>query len=259
MASQFIWYELMTTDTGAAAAFYGGVLGWIANEAGPAANGYRILTMNGIAVGGLMTLPAEAAKAGMRPLWLGYIGVPDVDKSSASIVAASGAVCMPATDIPAVGRIAMLADPQGAAFYVMTPTGSGPATSFAPGKPGHGAWHELHARDGAAALGFYCGQFGWTKAQEMDMGPMGIYYLFNDGSGERLGGMMGDAQAPRPFWLYYFCVEDIDPAHRRVTANGGAVLRGPHQVPTGEWIIQAQDPQGAPFALVGPRIQVPRS
>jgi len=251
MTSSFIWYELLTSDPGAAASFYGAVLGWTARDSGQAGMDYRILSMQGVAVGGLMALPPSAAKPGMRPGWFGYVGVADADASVASIAAAGGTVHMPAMSLPGIGRMAMVADPQGASLYVMAPVGSGPATSFAPGKPGFGGWHELHTKDWEAALAFYSAQFGWAKAQAMDMGPMGTYLLFNFGSGAIVGGMLNDSNAARPYWLYYFNVEEIDAANGRVKANGGETLMDPHQVPTGEWIIQARDPQGARFALVG--------
>jgi uncharacterized protein len=253
MDSTFIWYELLTSDPDAAARFYGAVIGWQAADSGQAGMDYRFFSMHGVAVGGLMALPPGAAEAGMRPGWLGYVSVADVDRSVASFVAAGGALHMPAMDVAGIGRMAMVADPQGAALYVMTPIGSGAATSFAPGKPGHGGWHELHARDWPAALAFYARQFGWGKAGELDMGPLGTYLQFNDGSGAMAGGMMNDPAAARPYWLYCFNVDDIDTASVRIAAHGGQVLMSPHQVPTGEWIVRALDPQGALFVAVGPR------
>jgi predicted enzyme related to lactoylglutathione lyase len=67
--------------------------------------------------------------------------------------------------------------------------------------------------------------------------------------------MFNSRDAASPHWLYYFNVEDIDKANERVMANGGTSLMGPHQVPSDDWIVQARDPQGALFALVGPRHQ----
>jgi predicted enzyme related to lactoylglutathione lyase len=254
MTSNFIWYELLTSDPDAAAAFYGTVVGWTVSDSKQPGMDYRILNMNGVGVGGLMALPPGAAESGMRPCWLGYVSVPDVDARVASFRAAGGAEHMPAMDVPNVGRMAMVADPQGATLYVMTAAGPGQSTSFAPRTPGHGGWHELYARDWNAALSFYGDQFGWKSVEAMDMGPMGTYLLFNDGSGAAIGGMMNDSNAPRPYWLYYFNVADIEAAGTRLTAHGGTVLMGPHQVPTGDWIIQARDPQGAMFALSGPKI-----
>lgn len=60
---------------------------------------------------------------------------------------------------------------------------------------------------------------------------------------------MNKPRPGRPQWLYYFVVPDIEAARVAIEANGGAVLHGPSQVPGGRWIVQAQDPQGAMFAL----------
>ena len=103
----FIWYELLTTDPDAAAVFYGSVLGWDVNDSGQAGMDYRLLSIGGSDIGGLMALPPDALEAGMRPIWLGYIGVEDVDVAIDGITAAGGTVHMPATDIPGVGRLAL--------------------------------------------------------------------------------------------------------------------------------------------------------
>jgi predicted enzyme related to lactoylglutathione lyase len=156
---------------------------------------------------------------------------------------------MPGTDIPDVGRFAMLADPQGALFYIMTPAGTGESTAFSRRTVGHIGWNELHAADGEAALAFYSAQFGWEKSDEYDMGPMGKYLLFI-ADGVEAGGTMTKRTPAPPHWLFYFNVDDVTLAAARVKGASGAVLNGPHQVPGGQWIIQCQDPQGAAFALV---------
>jgi uncharacterized protein len=253
MVSSFIWYELLTNNPDAAATFYDAVFGWKVSDSGQAAMDYRIISMNGSGVGGLMALPPGAVESGMRPGWVGYVSVADVDKAVASITSAGGMQYMPATDVPGVGRLAMLADPQGAMLYVMKPISAGVSTAFAPGQSGHCGWNELHTKDWTSALSFYKAQFGWEKVHAMDMGPLGIYLQFNYGNGNAVGGMLNEAQAERPYWLYYFNVDDIESASKRVTANGGKALMEPHQVPTGDWIVPAFDPQGAMFAIVGPK------
>jgi predicted enzyme related to lactoylglutathione lyase len=251
--STFIWYELLTTDVAGAASFYAAVAGWAAQDSGAPGMDYRILSIDGSGVGGLMAIPPAAASAGMPPQWLGYLGVADVDASLAAIVADGGSVQMPAMDIPGVGRIAMAADPQGAPFYVMTPLGTGVSTVFLPGQPGHRGWNELRSSDWEAAFAFYTKQFGWGRSAALDMGPIGTYLLFNAGGEEAIGGMMTLPDLPRPFWLSYINVDEIVAAKRRVEAAGGTVLAGPHEVPGGLWVVQARDPQGAMFALVGPK------
>ena len=102
------------------------------------------------------------------------------------------------------------------------------------------------------AFAFYSGQFGWETMEEMDMGPMGTYRIFG-ADGVQMGGMMDKPDdMPASAWGFYFNVDGIDAAIERITANGGQVLMGPHEVPGGSWIVQAVDPQGAKFALVSP-------
>lgn len=253
--NSIIWYELLTSDPDAATAFYGTVLGWKTTDSGQKDRDYRIFSKDETPIAGLMALPAGAAEAGMPPGWLGYVGVDNVDDRVAAALASGGSEFMPAVDISGVGRIALVGDPQGAALYLMSRADASPSSSYAPGQPGHGGWHELHTSNWQEAWAFYSSQLDWQKAEEMDMGPMGTYLLFDDGSNVRMGGMFNNPMAPRAYWLYYFNVEDIDKADELVKAHGGTTLQGPMQVPTGDWIIQAFDPQGALFALVGPRIQ----
>lgn len=253
MTSSFIWYELLTNDPDAALAFYHKVVGWQARDSGQPGMDYRILGIPGADIGGLMPIPAQARESGMRPHWYGYISVADVDACVAHVIAAGGEPWMPASDIPGVGRIAMVRDPQGATVYVMRPSGAGESRGFAPGVPGHCGWHELHARDWTTALAFYRQEFGWHQVNAMDMGPMGTYLMFGYGTGDAVGGMVSDSRAPRPHWLFYFNVDDIHAAHARVTAYGGTPGMDPHEVPGGLWMFHAQDPQGASFALVGPK------
>jgi predicted enzyme related to lactoylglutathione lyase len=250
MPSNFIWYELMTSDLEAAEDFYRKVVGWDAEHWGGPDMRYVIMKPGGNerGVGGLMTIPEEAARMGAQPMWLGYIHARDIDAATESLRKAGGEVKREPTDIPEVGRFSVVTDPQGAMFMMMTPKGPD-MPPVPPMTPGHVAWHELYAADGKSAFDFYAGQFGWTKGDAMDMGPMGTYQLFSAG-GDAIGGMMTKpANVPFPIWVYYFTVPSIDEASKLVTDNGGQVLNGPMEVPGGAWIVQCMDPQGAMFAL----------
>lgn len=256
MANQhgdFVWYELLTTDADAAARFYGAVIGWENRKAEGSDLDYRIFRINGADVAGFMKLPAGAGSAGMRPCWLGYIGVRDVDAIAADIVRAGGVQHIPPTDIPGVGRFAMMADPQGVVFYVMRGSMEGTSTSFSPTQPGHCHWNELATSDQGAALAFYAGLFGWEKGDAMPMGPQGDYQFITH-QGQTIGAVMNRIpDGPPPAWNFYFGIEDIDVAAKAVSDNGGAIHYGPAEVPGGVHIIVASDPQGAMFGLVGPR------
>ncbi|RWM11577.1 MAG: VOC family protein [Mesorhizobium sp.] len=249
----FFWYELMTTDLDAAEAFYTAVVGWRAEPFDKAPGMPRYIVMNSSVrgVGGLMTMPEDAVKMGMPPAWLGYIYTKDVDASTKALQDAGGSVHRAPDDIPGVGRFAVVADPQGATFMFLQPNQPDqppvPATT-----PGHVGWHELYTSDWKAAFDFYSSQFGWESAGQFDMGEMGIYQTFGAGS-ESGGGMMNKPpQIPVPVWQFYFNVDAIDAAAKRVTDNGGKVLMGPMEVPSAQWVVQCQDPQGAHFALLAP-------
>jgi hypothetical protein len=199
-----------------------------------------------------MHIPPEAAAMGVPPNWTGYVAVADVDAKAKEAVRLGGKVLKEASDIPGVGRFAIVADPHGAVVALFRGEGDGPMDP-GPDATGHIGWHELYAGDLNAAFGFYSAMFGWTKHDAHDMGPMGTYQLFGVGD-VTIGGMMTKpAHVPTPAWLYYFNVGDIDAAAARLSVGSGQVINGPMQVPTGAWIIQAKDPQGAMFALAGSR------
>lgn len=245
----FVWYELMTTDMDAAEAFYRAVIGWSAQDAGQPGMRYTIMKAGDAMVAGIMALPDEVRAGGGKPAWFGYIGVDDVDAATQRVSRAGGIVHRAPADIPDVGRFSVVADPQGAVFMLFHPLGADGAPAPAM-TPGHVGWRELYAADQPRAFDFYAGQFGWTKKDALDMGPMGVYQTFAAG-GDAIGGMMTKPGAsPMPAWLFYFNVEDTATAEKRVTDNGGRVLMGPMEVPGGSWILQCMDPQGAMFALV---------
>jgi predicted enzyme related to lactoylglutathione lyase len=248
--SNFVWYELMTTDAKAAEAFYRSVVGWKVQDASQPTMAYSLLLAGETPVAGLMTLPKEACDAGARPGWIGYVGVDDVDAFAGHITKAGGSVHVRPTDIPNIGRFAMVADPQGVAFSLFKPVSDMPQPPADPARPGTVGWHELVTLDGEKAFDFYSRLFGWTKAEAIDMGEMGRYQLFAAG-GTAIGGMMTKPPGvPMPFWTYYFQVDGVGAAMERLKSGGGTVINGPMQVPGGSWIVQGIDPQGALFSLV---------
>ena len=249
---RFIWYELATSDVAGAKAFYPGLMGWDVDETSGAAMDYTIVGPGGVGVGGIAKLQADMAAAGVSPHWLGYVAVDDVDAAAAKVTALGGAVQVGPMDIPGIGRFAVIADPTGAAIAVMTPVPpQTPRPQLGLDAPGNVGWHELYAGDLEKAFAFYAALFGWKKDSDMDMGPMGAYRLFSNQTGQ-VGGMMKKPDnMPAPAWLYYVNVGDIDQAAARISAGGGQVMNGPMEVPGGGWIVQAGDPQGAMFAVVG--------
>ena len=208
--------------------------------------------------GGVMTLDDKMRSGGARPVWLGYLHVADVDAAVEAIRGEGGQVMMPPWDQPGVGRLAMVTDPQGAPFYLMAPlpTEDGAESDvFSVEEAQHVRWNELSTSDPDGAIDFYKRHFGWAQEGEMDMGEHGRY-AFVQHDGVAIGAIMPKmAEMPVSLWTYYIGVDDIDRAAGAVTAGGGQILNGPLEIPGGEFALNAMDPHGASFGLVGPRRQ----
>ena len=256
----FIWYHLLTPDPTAAKQFYDAVVGWdIAEQTVAPSVEYRIIgRTDGGKAGGVMTLTKEMRAGGARPVWLGYLHAADVDRAVPAMEADGAKVMMPPWDQPDVGRLAIVADPSGAPFYLMDPLppeGQPDAKSdvFSVDQPQRVRWNELSTSDPARAVKFYTRHFGWVQDDEMDMGPMGKYQFVRH-DGQMIGAIMpAIAKRPVSLWTFYIGVDDIDRAAAAVTAGGGQILQNPHEIPGGDYALNALDPQGASFGLVGPR------
>jgi predicted enzyme related to lactoylglutathione lyase len=262
MTGMPIWYELMTPDIEAVREFYRTVGGWnIPDSGSPVGTGamdYRaIQRADGGMAGGVLQMRQDMIDHGARPGWLPYFHVADVAATVARVEALGGKVHMPPRTID-VGTMAMVADPQGAPFYVMDPIppASQPDAKsdvWDREKPGHCRWNELATTDAPAARAFYTELLGWTSERSMPMGERGDY-LFLECEGNEIGAInpwIGENQPP--MWLLYLGVDSIARALEAAKANGGSVINGPHEVPGGDHVFVATDPAGAMIAFVGPK------
>src|SRR6266542_2061816 len=155
---RLVWTELMTTDTKAAEAFYDKVVGWTSEPFGNSPTPYtQFKRSGGAGVGGLMERPQ-----GMNtpPFWSMYIAVPNLEDAVAQIKRLGGSELSPVTAVPTVGRMQMLKDPQGAAFYIIQPEPRDNPPDRDP-ELGETSWIELMTTDAPAAMTFYQQVFGW--------------------------------------------------------------------------------------------------
>ena len=243
-----VWYELMTTDMKAAESFYKTIVGWTSEPFAGAGQPYTALNRKGgVSIGGIMGKPAEVKAP---PFWAMYVAVPNLDDAVSHITRLGGKTHTEVITIPDVGRLRLMMDPQGAAFYIIEPASPERRPEAAP-EVGDASWHELMTTDAEAAMKFYQEVFGWRPDEPMDLGPMGKYHMFSRAHG-MIGGMMNKpkemANVP-PNWQIYFRVPDVDAATERIKANGGRILNGPMDVPGGDRVVNAMDPQGAAFGL----------
>ncbi|WNO54463.1 VOC family protein [Stakelama saccharophila] len=248
-----VWYELMTADPDAAKAFYDDVIDWTIEARPQGDMDYRMIgTAGGQMVGGVMRLTEAMLQGGAGPGWFFYIGVDDVDATVKAVETAGGGVIMPPWTIAGVGRMAMVRDPQGIAFYVMRGEPDETSTAFERAGFGKCNWNELATPDQEGAHAFYAAVFGWTFPDRMPMGEMGDYVFVAVGDTTIGATMTAPDPGPPPGWQFYFRAPDIEEAAETVKARGGTVHHGPVEVPGGDRIIVASDPEGVMFGVVGP-------
>jgi predicted enzyme related to lactoylglutathione lyase len=193
-----------------------------------------------------MALPDDAKKMGTPPHWMSHVEVADVDKTAARVRELGGQVLVPPSDVPKVGRFAVIADPQGASISVFKP--EGPMPPHDSEKHGEVCWNELYTTDNRAALAFYREIFGWEHLGDHDMGPMGVYVLYGR-HGKQLGGMMNKVAGMPTAFNYYIQVDDLNGTLDRAKKHGAKVLNGPMEVPGGAHVATLLDPQGVAFSL----------
>jgi predicted enzyme related to lactoylglutathione lyase len=248
--SKFIWYDLMTPDIAKSKDFYAHVVGWKIRDSGMPGMDYNVLKAGDIDVGGMMQTPPEMMEGAKGRPWMGHIYVDHADAAAEKAKTLGGKVYRPATDIPGVGRFAVLGDTSGAAFIAFKPNGSEQPKKAPDGTPGHIGWRELMSADWKKDWDFYSALFGWKTKEAMDMGPMGTYQIFEANGGQQ-GGMMTkttDDPSP-PHWNYYFNVDSIAAAMKRAKSKGGTFAGEPIEVPGGGWAVNGTDPVGAAFSL----------
>jgi predicted enzyme related to lactoylglutathione lyase len=253
---EFRWVDLAVPDVEAATNFYGELLGWEAQSAGPVeeTGGYGFFVRDGKQVAGFGPLMAE----GQHPAWNSYVNVADADATLAKVTEAGGTAVMGPIEIPNdSGRMAVLQDPAGA-FLSIFEAKKHPGAELV-NEVGTWTWNQLATRDIDQARDFYGQAFGWRLEQAEAAAAAGVPYFMWQGEGQKwdegLAGamLMGEempAEVP-PHWQVYFAVESADDAIETTKRAGGSLLFGPQEIPVGKLAV-LNDPQGAGFAILEP-------
>jgi uncharacterized protein len=231
----FSWAELATSDADAAKAFYNQVFGWEYDD-NPIGDGqvYTMASRGGGQVAALFS-------SDQPPHWNCYVTVASADESAAKAEELGANVMAEPFDVMDVGRMAVFADPQGAALAVWEPRASIGATVV--NAPGALTWNDLVTPDIDASATFYGALFAWTTEEIPDVS--GYRVIKN---GERQNGAMALSPDGPCAWMPYFGHEDVDSLFAEIPAQGGAVLHEAMEMPTGRIGVFA-DPQGAAFAV----------
>jgi uncharacterized protein len=238
------WVDLASPDLAASVAFYSALFGWEAQDQGADAGNYHIFELGGVAIAGAGPIMME----GQPSAWTTYVSVTDADESIDKVKKAGGMVFVEPMDVMDVGRMAVFADPTGAAAAVWQPR-SHPGAGLV-NEPGALTWNELSTRDVAAAKTFYAAVFGWGSDTSL-MGEM--EYTEWKLADATIGGMMETpAEVPAEVpahWLAYFGTADCDASVSKATGLGATLLVGPIDIPAGRFAVLS-DPGGAAFGMI---------
>jgi predicted enzyme related to lactoylglutathione lyase len=238
---KFVWHEQVSSDPAQARDFYTELFGWGTEVFKPGELDYTTIASGGQNHGGF----GRAMEGAPPPHWLSHVHVESVDETIEKAKRAGGTVAAGPFDMPEVGRMAVVRDPQGAFVSVYQPEQEGPSSE------GVFVWDELGTHDVDAAQRFYEEVFGWTTS---DMGEeYGGYRIFNRGE-TGVAGLMAlpEASIP-PMWQPYVAVADPDATTARAKELGGEALLEPMDVPNVGRIGVLRDPQGATFGIIRPQ------
>jgi predicted enzyme related to lactoylglutathione lyase len=237
---KFVWHEQVSSDPKQAQGFYTQLFGWGTEAMSVGEMDYTMFASGGQNQGGFAT----AMEGAPPPHWLSHVRVENVDETIETAKSAGGKLAAGPFEMGEVGRMAILADPQGAFISVYQPEREGPVPE------GVFVWDELGTSDADGAQRFYEQVFGWTTS---DMGAeYGGYRVFNRGETGIAGLMqLPDASTP-PHWQPYVAVDDPDKTTAKAKELGGSALAEPMDVPKVGRIAVLSDPQGAVFGIIKP-------
>jgi predicted enzyme related to lactoylglutathione lyase len=240
------WVDLFTSDPDASRAFYEQLFGWKSEDAGEEYGGYVNFSKDGVAVAGCMR---NDGQSGMPDVWSVYLATDDAEATVAAATAHGGGVVVPAMDVMALGRMAVITDAGQAAVGAWQPgLHQGFGVIAEAGAP---SWFELHTRDYDASVAFYRDVFGWD-AHAMSDTPEFRYTTLGKDDGALAGIMDASAflsDGVPAHWTVYFGVADTDAALVQAVDLGGAIVAGAEDTPYGR-LAAVADPTGAVFKLV---------
>jgi uncharacterized protein len=265
------WVDTGQPDPEAAAEFYAGLFGWEFEDRMPAGSPghYFVARLRGRDVA---AVGSQSDQPPPTPVWKTYVWVDSADEATAKSKKAGGTVLAEPFDVGDAGRMAVIADPEGAVFCVWEAKQHRGAQLV--NEPGTWNFSELNTRDPEGARAFYGAVFGW-EADAVDLGEDAFTMFRRPGYGDHLAERdpelrrrMADVQAPEgfedavawlvpmtngqaqaevpPHWSITFAVEDADAVAARAEELGGKVVVPPFDAPWVRMTVLA-DPQGATF------------
>jgi uncharacterized protein len=256
------WVDTWQPDADAAMSFYTQLFGWEAEDTMPdgVEGTHYMCRLRGRDVAAVASRPEASPDI---TAWTTYVWVDDVDATIAKVRDAGGRMLVEPFDALDGGRIAVIADPAGAALGVWAPGAHKGAQLV--NEPSAYAMSALITNDPDGSKRFYSDVFGWD-IETFEMGEDEMVMWLVDGyvGGEPqqpvrrdvVATMLpsgGNGDGPPPHWDVDFWIADLDAAAAKVKELGGQVLTPPYDIP-GTGLRQGvfTDPQGATFSLTQP-------
>lgn len=238
LLGKVIWHDLLTPDIERSQRFYGALFGWTFEKV---ASGYALARNAGEPVAGF----AKLDRARDASYWMPLVSVPDVDTAVVHTDSEGGETLLEPIDIPGRGRVAVVRDPQGAAFALIH-NSQGDPVDRDPVVNGW-LWNEIWTDDVEASGAYYESLVGYQPLQrEVNDHP---YVFLARGGKARVGLVQKPDAEIGNTWVAYIKVADVTATVQKAEALGGNVLMAPRPDMSNGRIAILTDPEGAGFVV----------
>ena len=250
LPGKVVWHDLLTDTPKESKRFYGELFGWEFQELGIDLGffrtvNYTLIRHNGELIGGMVDQTRLDSKADISQ-WVVLVSVADIEKATATLEASGGSIFTPPTDLADRGRIAIVADSQGALFAMLETKDGDPLDK----EPVNGGflWDEIWSTDVGETVAFYQG------IADYDVGERGVgadktYQFLSTAGQPRAGILANPVEGLQPLWVTYIRVEDPAAITARVEELGGRILLDAQDRDLGGQVALIAGPSGAGIAL----------
>lgn len=249
LPGSFCWPELATPDLAKSKTFFSGLFGWESVDVPSAGGTYTIFKLRGLDVAAARSLSEKECGEGIPAYFMTYVSAASADEAAEKAKELGGKVLYGPFDVEGIGRMAVVADPEGVVFALWEARGHIGARLV--GEDHTLCWTELVTKDPAGAKAFYGGLFGWTwKASETSE----VEYWETYREGQPIGGLLpmkGEwwGEVP-PHFMPYFLVADCEAAVRKASELGGGAAVPATEIPHVGKFAVLRDPTGAHFSVI---------
>jgi hypothetical protein len=245
LPGKFIWADLVTDNIAVTRSFYGALFGWTFRSHGD----YLLVSNGGRPLAGMIQRQRPANRPHATPRWFGYLSVTDVERAQQAVTSEGGRIVAAAHDVPALGRQAVFADPEGALFGVIRSDAGDPADTAA--APGGWIWIQLLSRNAHRAATFYSSVGGYQITLNTAKNRSSDYILSSEGiSRATVRTLPSDKSNVQPAWLPFVRVLHLDKAVAQAKQLGGKVLVSPRSDLMDGKVAVIADPTGAAVGLL---------